>query len=128
MDRTEVVASVAGDLYATERAIDDAITAATTLVQSMIGARALLKVSHVAGSTSQTKAMEAIAALSAAREAIVASHTEMQKDHRRMGWGTYAVGALDKPDNGDWGDEPPPPTPRNSLGLVDAVARPRRAA
>ncbi|WP_396592781.1 hypothetical protein [Brevundimonas sp. R86498] len=99
MDRTEVVASVAGDLYATERAIDDAITAATTLVQSMIGARTLLKVSHVAGSASQTKAMEAIAALSAAREAIVASHSQMQKDHRRMGWGTYAVGALDKPDD-----------------------------
>lgn len=101
MDRTEVVASVAGDLYATERAIDDAITAATTLVQSMIGARTLLKVSPVAGAGSQTKAMEAIAALSAAREAIVASHGEMQKDHRRMGWGTYNVGPMDKPDD-DW--------------------------
>lgn len=126
MDRTEVVASVAGDLYATERAIDDAITAATTLVQSMIGARTLLKVSHVAGSGSQTKAMEAIAALSAAREAIVASHTEMQKDHRRMGWGTYAVGALDKPDNEDWGDQLPPP--RNSSVSVNDGARPRRVA
>ncbi|MDP3405589.1 MAG: hypothetical protein Q8S03_12915 [Brevundimonas sp.] len=124
MDRTEVVASVAGDLYATERAIDDAITAATTLVQSMIGARALLKVSHVAGSTSQTKAMEAIAALSAAREAIVASHTEMQKDHRRMGWGTYAVGVLDKPDD-DWAEEPPV---RNSNHHVRNAAGPRRVA
>jgi len=123
MDRTEVVASVAGDLYATERAIDDAITSATTLVQSMIGARTLLKVSPVAGATAQAKAMEAIAALSAAREAIVASHTEMQKDHRRMGWGTYAVGPLDKPDDAEWGDQLPPPR-----GQISKAAGPRRVA
>lgn len=123
MDRTEVVASVAGDLYATERAIDDAITSATTLVQSMIGARTLLKVSPVAGATSQAKAMEAIAALSAAREAIVASHTEMQKDHRRMGWGTYAVGALDKPD--DWSEEFDTGRVKQQ---ISTAARPRRVA
>lgn len=105
MDRTEVVASVAGDLYATERAIDDALTSATTLVQSMIGARTLLKVSPVAGSGSQARAIEAISALSAARDAVVACHAELQKDHRRMGYGVYNVGPLDKPD--DWGDEPP---------------------
>ena len=99
MDRTEVVASVAGDLYATEQAIDAAITSATTLVQSMIGARTVLKVSPVAGAGSQAKAMEAIAALSAAREAVVACHKELAKDHRRMGWGVYAAGPLDKPDD-----------------------------
>lgn len=103
MDRTEVVASVAGDLYATEQAVDAAITSATTLVQSMIGARALLKVSPVAAAGSQQKAMEAIAALAAAREAVVACHNELAKDHRRLGYGTYAVGPLDKPDSDDWG-------------------------
>ncbi|MGV3577636.1 hypothetical protein [Brevundimonas sp.] len=108
MDRTEVVASVAGDLYATEQSIDAAITSATTLVQSMIGARALLKVSPVAAAGSQAKAMEAIAALSAAREAIVACHNEMAKDHRRLGYGTYNVGPLDKPDSDDWGQTRPP--------------------
>lgn len=100
MDRTEVIASVAGDLHATEKAIDAAITQATTLVQSMIGARAALSVSPVAGATSQAKAVETIAALSTAREAIVACHAELQKDHRRMGWGVYAAGPVDKPD--DW--------------------------
>jgi hypothetical protein len=108
MDRTEVVASVAGDLYATEQAVDAAITSATTLVQSMIGARALLKVSPVAAAGSQTKAMEAIAALAAAREAVVACHAELAKDHRRLGYGTYAVGPLDKPDSDDWGEGLPP--------------------
>ncbi|RYG14861.1 MAG: hypothetical protein EON96_11525 [Caulobacteraceae bacterium] len=100
MDRTEIVAGVAGDLYATEQAIDAAITQAATLVQSMIGARAALNVSAVAGTVSQAKAMETIAALSAAREAIVACHGELNKDHRRLGYGTYAIGPVNKPDDG----------------------------
>ncbi|QBX37602.1 hypothetical protein E4M02_00470 [Brevundimonas sp. S30B] len=100
MDRVEVVAGVAGDLYATEQAVDAAITRATTLVQSMIGARAALEVSPVAGSGSQAKAMEAIAALGVAREAVVACHSELQKDHRKLGWGVYAVGPINKGD--DW--------------------------
>jgi len=100
MDRTQVITSVAGDLYATEQAVDAAITASTTLVQSMIGARTLLKVSPVSGSQAQARAIEAIAALSSAREAIVACHAELQKAHRRQGYGVYAAGPVDKPD--DW--------------------------
>ena len=100
MERTEVIANVAGDLNATERAVDAAITQATTLVQSMIGARAALNLSPVSGAESQTKAMEVIGALSTAREAIVACHAELQKDHRRQGWGVYATGPVNKPD--DW--------------------------
>ncbi len=126
MDRTEVVASVAGDLYATERAVDDAITSATTLVQSMIGARTLLKVSPVAGSASQAKAVEAIAALSAARDAVVACHAELSKDHRRLGYGVYNVGPLDKPDD-DWGEDRPL-TPGGVEQQLRTVARPRRVA
>ncbi len=104
MERAEIAAGVAGDLTATERAVDAAITQATTLVQSMIGARAALSISPVAFAGSQAKAMETIAQLAAARDAIVACHAELQKDHRRMGWGTYAIGPLDKPDEG-WPDE-----------------------
>lgn len=106
MDRTEVIASVAGELNATERAVDAAITQATTLVQSMIGARTLLSISPVAGSGSQAKAIEAISALGVAREAVVACHAELQKDHRRMGWGVYAVGPMDKGDDWDRPIEP----------------------
>ncbi len=97
MDKAEVIASVAGDLNATEQALDAAIAKATTLVQSMIGARTALSLSPVVAAEAQSKAMEAIAALSAARTAIVASHAELAKDHRRMGWGPYAIGVLDKP-------------------------------
>lgn len=104
MDRVQVVQSVAAELHSTEKAIDAAITQATTLVQSMIGARAALAVSPVAGAGSQSKAMESIAALGVARDAIVACHAELQKDHRKMGWGVYAQGPVDKPD--DWDKVP----------------------
>jgi hypothetical protein len=105
VDRTEVIASVAGDLYATEHAVDEAIARATTLVQAMIGARTALQLSPVSGAESQAKAIEAIAALSTARSAVVACHAELQKDHRKMGWGTYAAGPTAKPD--DWWKEQP---------------------
>ncbi|AYG95801.1 hypothetical protein D8I30_11920 [Brevundimonas naejangsanensis] len=104
MDHTQVIAGVASELHATEKALDDAITHATTLVQAMIGARTALSISPVAGAMSQTKAMEVIAALSTARESAVACHAELQKDHRRLGFGTYAAGPVDKPD--EWDSRP----------------------
>ncbi len=90
MDKAQVIASLAGDLNATEQSVDEAITRATTLVQSMIGGRTAMNVSPVVGAEAQAKAMEAIAALAAARQAMVACHEELAKDHRRMGYGTYA--------------------------------------
>ena len=104
MDRTDAVAAVAAELYATEKAVDDAIVHATSLIQSMIAGRAALSLSPVSGSESQAKVMETLAALSAARECIVASHAVMQKDHRRMGWGVYAAGPVEKPK--EWDDRP----------------------
>lgn len=96
MDKAHVIASVAGDLRATEQSVDAAIAHATTLVQSMIGGRTALNVSPVVGAESQAKAMEAIAALAAARQAMVACHEELAKDHRRMGYGVYAEAGMDK--------------------------------
>ena len=106
MIKTEVIASVAGDLNATEQAVDEAITRATTLVQSMIGSRTALTLSPVVGADAQAKAMEAIASLSAARMAMVECHNELAKDHRRLGFGVYANG------NGktDDGNQRPPMT------------------
>lgn len=101
MNKAEVIASVASDLNATEQALDATIAKAATLVQSMIGARTALSLSPIAAAGSQAKAMEAIAALATAREAIVACHEELARDHRRLGYGTYAIGILDKPANPD---------------------------
>ena len=97
MDKVAVVAGIAGELNETERAIDAALVHATGMVQAMIAGRAELSISPISGAESQAKVMAAIAALSAARDAVVACHEEMAKDHRRLGWGTYAVGTLDKP-------------------------------
>ena len=113
MDKTQVIASVAGDLHATEEALDQAISRATVLVQSMIGSRAALNLSAVVGADSQTKALEAIAALGAARQSLVACHQELAKDHRRMGYGVYA-GAHD----GKYGDDRPPVTGEHRLRAV----------
>lgn len=105
MDRAQVVTGVAIELNASEQAIDTAIAQATTLVQSMIGARSALSISPVAGAVAQSKAIEAIAALASAREAMVACHAELQKDHRKLGYGTYAVGPLNKPEKFDAGED-----------------------
>ncbi|MEH6663636.1 MAG: hypothetical protein V7678_02195 [Brevundimonas sp.] len=99
MYKAEIVNGVANELYATEQALDAAIAQASSLVQTMIASRAELSVSAVAGAQAQAKAMEAIATLGQAREAIVAAHQELAKDHRRMGWGVYATGPMDKPDD-----------------------------
>ncbi|OGN44163.1 MAG: hypothetical protein A2623_03645 [Caulobacterales bacterium RIFCSPHIGHO2_01_FULL_70_19] len=90
MDKAQVIASVAGDLHASEKALDEAITRATTLVQSMIGSREALNISAVVGADSQARALEAIASLGAARQALIACHAELAKDHRRLGYGVYA--------------------------------------
>lgn len=119
MDRSSTINAVAADLHASEKAIDDAIIQATTLVQTMIGSRMALSVSPIAGAVSQAKAVEMITALSAARDAVVACHTELAKDHRRMGYGTYSVGPLDKPsDPADYGDGPRKPTVTNGQDSI----------
>ena len=100
MDKAQVIASVAGDLDATEQAVDAAIARATTLVQSMIGSRTALSLSPVVGADAQAKALEAIASLGAARQAVVACHKEIAKDHRRLGYGVYAHG-MDKYPEGE---------------------------
>ena len=99
MYKAEIVAGVANELYATEKALDAAIAQTSVLVQSMIACREPLEISAIAGAGAQAKAMEAVAALAEARSAIIAAHQELAKDHRRMGWGTYAVGPVDKPDD-----------------------------
>lgn len=99
MDKAQVIAGIAGDLNATEQSVDEAIARATALVQSMIGGRTALSVSPVVAAEAQAKAMDAIAALGAARLAMVACHEELAKDHRRMGYGVYAE-ILDKPSGG----------------------------
>lgn len=109
MDKAQVIASVAGDLHASEEALDQAITRATVLVQSMIGSRATLNISACAGAEAQSKALEAIAALGQARDALIACHEQLAKDHRRLGYGVFA---------GPWQDKPEEQRPTGRLRAI----------
>ena len=97
MVKAHVIDCVADDLYATVESLDQAIARATTLVQSMFGSRPLLNLSACAVAEAQSKALEAIAAMGAARQALVSCHEELAKDHRRLGYGVYSRGFDDKP-------------------------------
>lgn len=99
MEKTEIIKGVADELYATEKALDSAIAQTGAFVQAMIACREPLSISAVAGAGAQAKAMEAVAALAEARNAIIAAHHELAKDHRRLGYGVYNVGPMDKPDD-----------------------------
>lgn len=114
MNKVEVIASVADELYASEQALDAAIAHATTLVQSMISSRAALNISACAGADAQTKALEAIASLGVARQAMVACHEHLAKDHRRLGFGAFAGPFQDKYPEG----QKPPTTGERRLRAV----------
>lgn len=109
MNKVETIAGVADELYASEQALDAAIAHATTLVQAMISARTDLNISAVVGADAQTKALEAIAGLAVARQAMVACHDHLAKDHRRLGFGTFA---------GPFQDKYPPTTGEHRLRAV----------
>lgn len=117
MNTVEVITSVAGDLNSAEQSLDTAIAQTTTLIQSMIGARTVLSLSPISGAGSQARAMEAIAAMAAAREALVACHEELAKDHRRLGYGVYASGHMNKPED----TRPPTTGEADRAGRLRAV-------
>lgn len=122
MEKIEIMKVVADDLFATEKAVDDAIAQATDMVATMIQARRDANLSAVVGAEAQAKMIEAIAALGAARTAVVASHAEMAKVQRLVGLGHVAVGPSDKPeeDGTMGGDRPRGVAARRALRVAAA--------
>lgn len=98
MEKIDVAKGLASELHETERAVDAAILQATRLITTMIEARQELNLSAVVGAEAQAKAMGAVAALSEAREALVASHGDLAIVQRKVGLGAVAIGPLDKPE------------------------------
>lgn len=106
MDKVEVMKVVVGDLFATEKAVDDAITQSTDFVSTIIQSRRDLGLSAVVAADAQSKMLEAIAALGEARAAVIAAHADLAKVQRQVGLGKVAirdvaVGPVDKPDEED---------------------------
>lgn len=117
MDKAFVVQGVANKVWATENAIDSAISEASELMVTLMKARQELRAAAMVDDKAARKLGETINLLMEARSAIVESHAEMAEAKLRLGIRTKLVGTYDKP--------PPPP---GSGGVTDyaetnAVAR-----
>ncbi len=96
MEKAFVAKRVAKKLFATEKAVDAAMVEAAELMMEMVASRRDLGMSAVVGDTAQAKLVEAIAALGAARTAVVTMHNELNDVRLRMGLRTTMGGLDDK--------------------------------
>lgn len=85
MDKVFVAQSVARKLTTTEAAVDGALAEAAELMSVMIGARKELNLSTVFADEANVKLMEALKALTEARTAMVAVHSELNEAQLRLG-------------------------------------------
>ena len=85
MEKAFVAQRVAKKLFVTEAAVDGALVEATELMGEMLRARQDVNVSMVFADDVQVKMMEAMKALSEARTAMVAVHSELNEAKLRLG-------------------------------------------
>ncbi len=96
MEKLLVAKGVADKLIKAELSVDQAILDTTKLLGGMVEARTGLMISATVGDEAGAKVAEAIAALTAARQAVVAAHKELDNTRIRMGIRTKLGGAYDK--------------------------------
>lgn len=92
MDKALVAQRVATRLYATEDAVDAALMEATKLMAGFLDARAEIGFAATLGTEAVNKIAATIAALTAAREACVAAHGELNEVKLRLGVRTRMEG------------------------------------
>jgi hypothetical protein len=97
MEKALVAQRVANRLFATEKAVDAAMSEAASLMMAMTEARSELGLSAVVGDDATGKVAEAIATLAEARRAIVAAHGTLAETKLRVGIRTKLIGVSDKP-------------------------------
>jgi hypothetical protein len=100
LDKTLVAQGVANKLFATEKAIDNAIAEAAQLLGGMSQARQDLRVSAVVGDEATRKVAETISQLTEARRAIVEAHRQLDVVKGQVGIRTKLIGVIDKPPEG----------------------------
>lgn len=98
MDKQAIAQNVADKLFATEESLDAAMVRAAQLMEAMIEGRRAYRLSAVAGEVAQSRTAEAIAALSEARRAVMATHAALAHMQRDMD--LEIEGALDKAPKG----------------------------
>src|SRR5471030_1912059 len=97
MEKAFVAQRVAKKLFVTEAAVDGALVEASELMSEMLRARKDVNASMVFADDAQVKMMEAMKALSDARTAMVAVHSELNEAKLRLGIRTSMNGAETKP-------------------------------
>lgn len=110
--RRDAAFAVADQLFATENAIDSALTTAAQFVGTMPVARQQARLSAIVGQEALDHAVAAMAALNEARRAIVAAHQALSGVQGQIGLGAVAFGAIDGK----------PPYPKFALRAVEPVA------
>ena len=96
MEKVFVAKQVAAKLFATEASVDQALMDASEFMAEILKARKEVNTSLVFADDVQVKLMEAMAALSAARTAMVGVHNELAEAQLRLGIRTK-MGIEDKP-------------------------------
>ncbi len=109
MEKIFVVQKVATQLWATENAVDSAMSEASAMMADMLQARRDLGLSAVVADGAFTKLVAAISALGEARAAMVAVHGELDSTRLRIGVRTKLAGYEDK---GNLADQSAPSTMR----------------
>lgn len=97
MEKAFVAQRVARKLFATEHALDAAMTEAAELMADLLKARKDLNLSAVVGDAAPAKLVEAMAALAEARTAVVKVHNELNDVKLRIGVRTKMAGWEEKP-------------------------------
>ncbi|MCC7266444.1 MAG: hypothetical protein IT546_03775 [Caulobacteraceae bacterium] len=97
MEKVFVAQKVANKLFATEGAVDQAMTEAAELLSAMLTAKSDLHLSTVVGDDAAANLVKAIAALGEARTAMVAVHNELNDVKLRIGIRAKMTGFQDKP-------------------------------
>jgi hypothetical protein len=96
VEKIFVVQKVATQLWATENAVDSAMSEASAMMADMLQARKDLGLSAVVADGAFTKLVAAIGALGEARAAMVAVHGELDNAKLRIGVRTKLAGYEDK--------------------------------
>jgi len=97
VEKVFVARKVAQKLFATEAALDTAMTEAAELMAEMLKARRELGLSAVVGDDAAAKMVEALAAMGQARSALVGAHGQLDQVRVRIGVRTKGLGFEDKP-------------------------------
>lgn len=96
MEKAFVAQRVANKLFATEAAVDAAMVETMEMIAELIQARKDLNLSATVGNGASAKLGDAVAALTAARTAVVEAHAELDEVRQRVGIRTKLIGVIGK--------------------------------